>query len=130
MNSCVKRTGLRPCRLLPIHQLPHFGCWALNSEAGWFKGICLVLPLPLPFHLILLLCFSLMRQRSTVCADRLHLSECLGYLKMFLFLQLHLVSATPVPTGSWFGFKKGKEKHKSMCFLSFKIDITLHFQNE
>ena len=128
-SSCMRRTGLRPCSLLPIHQLPCFGCCALNPEAGWFKDICLVLPFPLPFHLTLTLVF-LSDEPEKRCACRQVaplISGCSGHLKILLFPELQLASPTPVPTRRCFGFKKGKEKHKCVWFLPFKIGIMLHF---
>lgn len=49
-GSRRRRTGLRPHGLLPLC-LP--GRSTPTPEAGWFKDIRLVLPLPLPFGLAL-----------------------------------------------------------------------------
>lgn len=51
------RTELRSCSLLPTHQLPCYGCCALNPEADWLKVIFSILHLPCLFNSLFLLCF-------------------------------------------------------------------------
>lgn len=41
----------------PIHQLPCYGCCALNPEADWFKDIFSILHLPCLFNSLFPLCF-------------------------------------------------------------------------